>query len=1286
MNLEYFIRYYKALGYSDEEAESRARSAIGVAQAEPEQEEKAGGFFAGLKRGGAETVSSYVGGIGGILDPELYERSRQFEQDRPELTGAGEAGRVVGRLGTELAGLFAGGGLALKGAAKIPSVARALQGASRTQRGLATAAASLPIDVAQAAAYREGAVLPGFGGALAENVALSGGLGALFGAGRGARAAGEVGEAAEEGMRALPPGQYEMTSRINPERMLPERAGPEGRPFGGRDITDFEAPRPRDPIITPPPRRPIDDPERLLPAGEGRVRPFPLTPPEGATPTSSLAELFTEPDRFGRGARRTLIGPERKPPLIPPAPGQSTLEEVLAPKPRIEGDQYTLFTGLPAAGLSSLKSELAQSAIGAGVGAAIGGAGDEEGQYTGALLGGVAGLAAPILARRLLSGMRYIPEPTRPSVSGAAGDETAEALERELRAKRGSGATAYESALGRGQVGTPKIDVELNNSTLAIDDEGSALLGQIREKLLATKVRVSDEEVRRLAKQVDVDEIIKGGRIALDTVDQYALGLAYKAAKERRLELLETLRNLPPTASIQQREALEAAIDRLQDYQTNYLIRWESSTSESGRSLRMAGQTAALLKDERAYLRAAKQALGTNALPDEVVADVVRIFNLEKSDKEKARILVDYLSKKKQPTLAEVLADGARWTLLTAPASFIRNIVGGIEASTQMFLDGPVASAFDKFLRGNYGVNATSIGSISAKARPFVKELRRQVGEEIKPFVEFNETGFDGIIRRFGTGIDPEDPYSSLNRNQRLYETYVGGSKSDWLKTLTPAARVLDTTRNLVYGAIAAGDRPVFNANFVAALTERAMLKAIRDGLEPGTDAFNAAVKRYADPNQDLNALSVFMANVEALEATFKTQTPVPGMIKALGRAGGPAAEAIGQFLIPFANTPTNIVRKALERVPGIGQAIGTARLRNLETKLNGLRSRVQAMSELGARYNPDEIISAADVQRELTKFKNEILARQVTGPSMILAGYALHKAGLLTPEYVEPIGATPEEREEMRRRGLTGSGALSLRVGDTTYSVSAALGITAPLLAIGAAMSLAEEAEEPVPLSNRIGVGIRSAFNTAQSIPLLTGIEDVRDLASGKRDVAEYAGRQARRFIPGSAGIALASRVMDTEAGRREPEGFLETVAEGIPFARQTLPERVNPLGDVIGAPNPLAAILSPFTPSRTASGEVYDILEDIDFFPMSPRKLPEESEREYSERRQVEGEREREVILNAYNGLISSGYLTEEQIKNDPDAQEEARRIISRALSRLRTRTSRSNRVQQALEAVEP
>ena len=432
--------------------------------------------------------------------------------------------------------------------------------------------------------------------------------------------------------------------------------------------------------------------------------------------------------------------------------------------------------------------------------------------------------------------------------------------------------------------------------------------------------------------------------------------------------------------------------------------------------------------------------------------------------------------------------------------------------------------------------------------------------------------------------------------------------------------------------------------------------------------------------------MSVFMANVEALEATFKTQTPVPGMIKALGRAGGPAAEAIGQFLIPFANTPTNIVRKALERVPGIGQAIGTARLRNLETKLNGLRSRVQAMSELGARYNPDEIISAADVQRELTKFKNEILARQVTGSSMILAGYALHKAGLLTPEYVEPIGATPEEREEMRRRGLTGSGALALRVGDTTYSVSAALGITAPLLAIGAAMSLAEEAEEPVPLSNRIGVGIRSAFNTAQSIPLLTGIEDVRDLASGKRDVAEYAGRQARRFIPGSAGIALASRVMDPGVGRREPEGFLETVAEGIPFARQTLPERVNPLGDVIGAPNPLAAILSPFTPSRTASGEVYDILEDIDLFPMSPRKLPGESEREYSERRQVEGEREREVILNAYNGLISSGYLTEEQIKNDPDAQEEARRIISRALSRLRTRTSRSNRVQQALEAVEP
>lgn len=232
---------YNALrrqGLSHEDAIGRLNASRGVSaapQARPAPAQP-GGVLAGLGRGVAETAASYAGGLGWLgekvgVDTELRERAERFAEERPELTRAGEAARIAGRIGSELVGSIGAGGLALRGATKVPAIGRALTGASRARRAAATAAASVPVDVAQAAAYREGAVLPGFGGALAENIALSGAAGALLPAMRApAREA-----AAEFDIRA-PLRQEEV-----PLRRLATPSPQEVERFGERALSTQEA-------------------------------------------------------------------------------------------------------------------------------------------------------------------------------------------------------------------------------------------------------------------------------------------------------------------------------------------------------------------------------------------------------------------------------------------------------------------------------------------------------------------------------------------------------------------------------------------------------------------------------------------------------------------------------------------------------------------------------------------------------------------------------------------------------------------------------------------------------------------------------------------------------------------------------------------------------------------------------------------------------------------------------------------------------------------------------------
>jgi hypothetical protein len=247
---------YNALrrqGLSRDEAIDRLNASRGVSVA-PERREQSSSIGRALTEGLKGTAASLAGAagygirkLGGNIETArlLEQLPERVAETRPEFSGASQAAYLASRLGSEVIGSGLGAGAALKGAAKIPAIGRALTGASRARRAVAGAAATVPIDALQAAAYREGIVLPGFTGAFAENVALSGAAGALLPAMRAP--AREAAEEVVEAATAIPTRRPGVRGEPTPIAEVPlSQAGDEfvstlvepRRRFGGaRDVS-----------------------------------------------------------------------------------------------------------------------------------------------------------------------------------------------------------------------------------------------------------------------------------------------------------------------------------------------------------------------------------------------------------------------------------------------------------------------------------------------------------------------------------------------------------------------------------------------------------------------------------------------------------------------------------------------------------------------------------------------------------------------------------------------------------------------------------------------------------------------------------------------------------------------------------------------------------------------------------------------------------------------------------------------------------------------------------------
>lgn len=1236
-------------GASDSDIEAYLRS-VGAKEAEPAPRSAFSELTRGAALGLAKTGTSFgevvgmIPGLGAVGEASrrAAEEAEAFYDPRG---GFGTAGQFVGRGVGELATAIATGGPLAKLVAKAPGAGKIIstgmaQGATKAQRAKAIALANAPVDIIQGAKEEEGILLPGRAGSIAENVLFSGAGGAVSAAADAKRAA-----KASETAKAAEVATAEKQATI--ERLMAEPGTPTSQALreferfrAGYGPKALEIPA-REVPAAPSVREAIEQmreqsaevarrqqtlaeiaarvptpttqyaglagPE--LPAGEipveaagswladiaKRAR-IPVEEPliqlvESGTRTRQQQAVYMRSvkktaDRLEREARRRRALPSPDMDAIAQIEAAAEVGRRIAAS---EGGSVILppFATYDIGGLAGvgLKQALREPVVGALTGAGVGAlTGDTEDPYD---IVGRAITGAAVGAGISKAAVRRLAIPRKP-VPGAT-----EALDTR---------TPYQRELAAETVGTRKGD-KLNLSVQLLDPTGKRLLDEevkALEKAGYTRRAVSDAEIDRFAAEVDIPELVKADVRKLDTVQIAALG---RRIGEDRTVLNDMVKRLDDSGLTDiERQQFEFARDAAMERLVSYDRLLDTAGSEQGRGLRMLGrimrQSGA--QDISQAYKMAKQMSGLKPgqdLSETAQAAIRDVFTNPKyktaaqRDEQLAKVLGDM----QQGSWLDVLLDSRAAGFLSSLVSTVTNVFGSKLAATSNAIANPIAAAIDNSLYKAGLIGDRSVMAGSGRAAAYAGKFKESLPKVLDK-------------RRY-QGIDPEKPLAEMQRKKLNYINSLRLSPKEgelaWRKTLRGGAKIIEAGNNAVYGLMTATDVPFYDAALAAALKERAALRAAREMPKAiNSDMFFRRVEQLMDP-MTADPVDATMALAEALDATFKTPTRVARFVKEMG--------PVGRFLSPFTNTVTNLVWRGFEDIPGVGFAPAEIRASGLKKKLEAIKA------------SPEEIA------REMRRYRTRVAGRQATtGIGAIGLGYMLARSGRLTGEYVEPAGATPEEREEMKRQRMTGQAPLTLRVGDKSYSL-APFAFMIPGIVIGAALAEASK-DDDVELPALAMATAKTMGRTIADLPMLSGVQNVEKLL--KFDPVAL-GKEAASLIPFSSAIATVGRAMDPVV-KRQPETFTEAVKERLPILRESVAPDVGPLGEVttrertVG--NVLNVLANPFRPAPVRTGALYDALQALETYPPpGPRREAggkKEERARYVERRQLEGPQERALL----------------------------------------------------------
>jgi hypothetical protein len=316
--------------------------------------------------------------------------------------------------------------------------------------------------------------------------------------------------------------------------------------------------------------------------------------------------------------------------------------------------------------------------------------------------------------------------------------------------------------------------------------------------------------------------------------------------------------------------------------------------------------------------------------------------------------------------------------------------------------------------------------------------------------------------------------------------------------------KALNFLDNILIRGLQLGDRPFYQAAFNSRIEELRKLGITGEEAEKAARLF--ALERVF---QNDSALS------KGLQAVRQGMNDMVG--------GFP----LGDLLIPFAQTPANILDKLLDYSPaGLGKAL----------------------FHLGTTAGKGTFDQKLFVDR---------LARTFTGAGISLLTYALMEKGLIS-------GNLSDSKDVRNAQTLQGQQAYSIKIGDTWYSFDWAQPIAGIIAGTVDAIKAGADSDDIIQATSEGAVaGIDTVFN--QSV--LQGLANLMSGYSPAMGIARSLMSSTSQATP--TGMGQIARIIDPIV--RETYDPNPVVQQGkklvarIPFASRTLPAKIDVAGRVV-------------------------------------------------------------------------------------------------------------------------
>lgn len=333
-----------------------------------------------------------------------------------------------------------------------------------------------------------------------------------------------------------------------------------------------------------------------------------------------------------------------------------------------------------------------------------------------------------------------------------------------------------------------------------------------------------------------------------------------------------------------------------------------------------------------------------------------------------------------------------------------------------------------------------------------------------------------------------------------------------------------------------------------------------------------ADIKANPQIVQDANNYAILQAKV----ATFQQDNKVANWIRQADKLGK-GAEVVRGAIIPFTSVPMNIAQTGIEYTPGLGM--------------------FKTISDFKKAAPGDKAITLIDG-----------IAKQTTGSSLALIGYALAKAGYVTAD-------AGDDNEDKFEKDIGAKMNYSIKFGDKSYDLSWLSPSSMPFF-VGASMFEQLEKDQGVS-GNLITQALASTLDPLSEMSVISSFFNVLDsyekdaagkiMKAGESTLQNYVSQYIPTLFSQTAKM-LDDKKRDTYASKNSPWAFgeetLKQLAYKIPGARNLfLPEQKDFLGRTKKESyisdnkivNAFEAFFSPINVRKDTSDEVTRELIDI-------------------------------------------------------------------------------------------